>query len=50
MRTKKSFEEKELIFTQIENPKGNLSLCLKADSPNFFESRLNYEYIHTLKD
>ena len=50
MGTKKSFEEKELIFTQIENPKGNLSLCLKADKPNFFESGLNYEYIHTLKD
>ena len=50
MGTKKLFEEKESIFTQIENPKGNLSLCLKASKPNFFDSELNYEYIHILKD
>ena len=50
MGTKKLFEEKESIFTQIENPKGNLSLCLKAGKPNFFDIELNYEYIHILKD
>ena len=48
--TKKSFEEKESIFTQIENPKGNLSLCQRADKPSFFDSELNYEYIYVLKD
>ena len=50
MGTKKSFEEKESIFAQIDNPKGNLSLCLKADNPIFFDSELNYEYIYILKD
>jgi len=50
MGTKKSFEEKESIFTQIENPKGNLSLCQRADKPSFFDSELNYEYIYVLKD
>ena len=50
MGNKKLFEEKESIFTQIENPKGNLSLCLKAVKPNFFDSELNYEYIYVLKD
>ena len=50
MGTKKSFEEKESIFAQIDNPKGNLSLCLKADYPIFFDSELNYEYIYILKD
>ena len=50
MGTKKSFEEKESIFTQIENPKGNLSLCQRADKPSFFNSELNYEYIYVLKD
>jgi len=50
MGTKELFEEKESIFTQIENPKGNLSLCSNAGNPNFFDSELNYEYIHILKD
>jgi len=50
MGTKKLFEEKESMFTQIDNPRGNLSLCLKADSPNFFDSELNYESIYILKD
>ena len=48
--TKNSFEEKEFYFSQINHPKGNLSLCAKADSPNFFDSELNYEKIHVLKD
>ena len=48
--TKNLFEEKEFTFSQIEHPKGNLSLCSKADSPLFFDSELNYEKIHVLKD
>ena len=48
--TKNSFEEKEFYFSQIKHPRGNLSLCAKADSPNFFDSELNYEKIHVLKD
>ena len=48
--TKNLFKEKEFMFDQIKNPKGNLSLCSKADSPNFFDSELNYEKIHVLKD
>ena len=48
--TKNLFKEKEFMFDQIKNPKGNLSLCSKADSPNFFDSKLNYEKIHVLKD
>ena len=48
--TKNSFEEKESQFTQIKNPKGNLSLCLNVNNPVFFESKLNYENIYVLKD
>ena len=48
--TKNLFKEKEFMFSQITNPKGNLSLCSKADNPNFFDSKLNYEKIHVLKD
>ena len=48
--SKNSFEEKEFTFSQIEHPRGNLSLCSKADSPIFFDSELNYEKIHVLKD
>ncbi len=48
--TKNLFEEKEFTFSQIEHPRGNLSLCSKADSPIFFDSELNYEKIHVLKD
>ena len=48
--TKNLFKEKEFMFSQIKHPKGNLSLCSKADSPNFFDSKLNYEKIHVLKD
>ena len=50
MGTKNSFEEKESQFTQIKNPKGNLSLCLNVNNPVFFESKLNYENIYVLKD
>tara|TARA_B100002051_G_scaffold209798_1_gene201325 strand:- start:2403 stop:3086 length:684 start_codon:yes stop_codon:yes gene_type:complete len=48
--TKNSFEEKEMQFSQIKHPKGNLSLCSLSDNPNFFDSKLNYEKIHVLKD
>ena len=48
--TKNSFEEKEMQFSQINHPKGNFSLCSLTDSPNFFDSKLNYEKIHVLKD
>ena len=41
MGTKNSFEEKESQFTQIKNPRGNLSLCLDGYNPVFFESKLN---------
>ena len=50
MGSKKLFEEKESIFTKIDNPRGNLSICLKAENPNFFDSELNYEKIYILKD
>ena len=50
MGTENSFAEKEFTFSQIEHPRGNLSLCSKADSPIFFDSELNYEKIHVLKD
>ena len=50
MGTKNSFEEKESQFTQIKNPRGNLSLCLDVNNPVFFESKLNYENIYVLKD
>jgi len=50
MGSKKLFEEKESIFTKIDNPRGNLSICLKAENPNFFDSELNYENIYILKD
>ena len=50
MGTKNSFEEKESQFTQIKNPKGNLSLCLDVNNPVFFDSKLNYENIYVLKD
>jgi len=48
--TKNSFGKKEFTYSQIEHPRGNLSLCSKADSPIFFDSELNYEKIHVLKD
>ena len=48
--TKNSFEEKESQFTQIKNPRGNLSLCLDVNNPVFFDSKLNYENIYVLKD
>ena len=48
--TKNSFQEKESMFNQIKHPRGNLSLCSKADNPFFFESELNYEKIYVLKD
>ncbi len=48
--TKNSFEEKEFMFTQIKDPRGNFSLCSKADNPIFFDSQLNYEKIYVLKD
>jgi hypothetical protein len=48
--TKNSFQEKESIFNQIKYPRGNLSLCSKADNPTFFDSELNYEKIFVLKD
>tara|TARA_Y100000817_G_C16816316_1_gene526726 strand:- start:104 stop:787 length:684 start_codon:yes stop_codon:yes gene_type:complete len=48
--TKNSFEKKEIQFSQIKHPMGNLSLCSLTDSPNFFDSKLNYEKIHVLKD
>ena len=50
MGTKNSFEEKESQFTQIKNPRGNLSLCLDVNNPVFFDSKLNYENIYVLKD
>ena len=50
MGTKNSFEEKESQFTQINNPRGNLSLCLDVNNPVFFNSKLNYEKIYVLKD
>ena len=50
MGTKNSFEEKESQFTQINNPRGNLSLCLDVNNPVFFDSKLNYENIYVLKD
>ncbi len=48
--TKISFEEKEFYYNQIKHPRGNLSLCFKADNPISFDSKLNYEKIHVLKD
>ena len=48
--TKNSFEEKESQFTQIKNPRGNLSLCLDVNNPLFFDSKLKYENIYVLKD
>ena len=48
--TKKSFEKKEFQFSQIKYPRGNLSLCSLTDTLNFFDSKLNYEKIHVLKD
>ena len=48
--TKKSFEEKEIQYSQIKYPRGNLSLCSLTDTPNLFDSKLNYEKIHVLKD
>ena len=48
--TKNSFEEKESQFTEIKNPRGNLSLCLDVNNPVFFDSKLNYENIYVLKD
>ena len=50
MGTKNSFEEKESQFTQIKNPRGNLSLCLDVNNPLFFDSKLKYENIYVLKD
>ena len=50
MGTKNSFEEKESQFTQIKNPRGNLSLCLDVNNPVFFDSKLKYENIYVLKD
>ena len=50
MGTKNSFEEKESQFTEINNPRGNLSLCLDVNNPVFFDSKLNYENIYVLKD
>ena len=50
MGTNNSFEEKESQFTQIKNPRGNLSLCLDVNNPVFFDSKLNYENIYVLKD
>ena len=50
MGTKNSFKEKESQFTQIKNPRGNLSLCLDVNNPVFFDSKLNYENIYVLKD
>ena len=38
------------MFNQIMHPRGNLSLCSKADNPFFFDSELNYEKIYVLKD
>ena len=48
--TKNSFQKKESMFNQIMHPRGNLSLCSKADNPIFFDSKLNYEKIYVLKD
>ena len=48
--TKNSFQKKESMFNQIMHPRGNLSLCSKADNPIFFDSELNYEKIYVLKD
>ena len=48
--TKNSFEEKEFQYSKIKHPRGNLSLCSLTDSPKFFDSELNYEKIHVLKD
>jgi len=48
--TKNSFEEKEFQYSKIKHPRGNLSLCSLTDSPKFFDSKLNYEKIHVLKD
>ena len=48
--TKNSFQKKESLFNQIMHPRGNLSLCSKADNPIFFDSKLNYEKIYVLKD
>ena len=48
--TNYSFNKKEFQFSQIKNPRGNLSLCLKVDNPIIFDSKLNYEKIYVLKD
>ena len=50
MGTKDLFTEKKFNFNQIDHPKGNLSLCFKAGSSNFFDVEFNYEKIHVLKD
>ena len=50
MGSKNLFKEKESQFTQIKNPRGNLSLCLKVANPIIFDSKLNYEKIYVLKD
>ena len=50
MGNKRDFKEKELIYSQIKNPIGRLSICSNIDNPIIIESNLSYEQIFVLKD